>query len=552
MLEKLLHPLTDFVDQKDLTDSTIVTYYYEGKCPKTGKNLKLPRTVLAEKIATNLCHQLNQNNWHSDKGKMLGVLIVEDQFHQQFVIKAFSGYLQSKKEVEGWVKPVSGYSMITIAEKLTLKKLDRIKEQLISLQNLPAREEYQQLSQQFTGEKKALRNIHRQRKQTRDQIRASLSEDKIPEEIATKKHELEQESRRDDWERRKLKKQWDDRLQLYKQQIEQADLKIKQLKQQRKEISRQLQTQLQVAYTLTNFTGESLSISKLMNRDFFPTGTGDCCAPKLLHHCASNKLMPIAMAEIWWGKTSPNQDKVNGRFYPACVERCQPLMGFLLSGLPQLNQIDRSLSVSMIYEDDYLLAVNKPSGLLSVAGRGIEKSDCVEARLKLLRNITDDDYLGAIHRLDQDTSGILLLAKDRNFHSLMMQQFAQRQVSKVYEAIVMGKVSANEGTIDLPLYSNPSSRPRQEVNYQLGKPSTTYYSVLNTNHNQTRLEFKPITGRTHQLRVHAWKGLNAPIKGDNLYGDYSRYDRLYLHARELNFVHPVTEQPIHLFVDTPF
>ena len=553
MLEKLLHPLIDFITQEQISKPEVITYYYQGTCPQTGKNLQLPRTVLAEKIALSLGEKLTEQGRKLDKGKMLGILIVEDQQGKLGVIKAFSGYFAGNKEVEGWVKQIPGYSVIAMAEKLTLEKLDEIKQQIINLQQLSIRKEYQQLKELFQQEKQELRYIHRQRKQVRDLQRQELPENLAQKELTEKIHQLQQESRRDDWERRKLNHQWQGKLQPLEEEISCANEQIQYLKQQRKELSRHLQEQMQTAYTLTNFAGNSLSIGKLMGKTFIPTGTGDCCAPKLLHHCATNNLKPLAMAEIWWGETSPNGDKMSGQFYPACEERCQPLMGFLLSGLPSPQPINRNLSIPIIYEDDHLLVVNKPSGLLSVSGRGTNNFDSVISRFRQISTTKHNIYLKAIHRLDQDTSGILLLAKDEETYRHVAQQFATRKVKKIYEAILNGIVTEAEGTIELSLWGNPQFRPRQEVNYQQGKPSISHYQVLAREGTTTRIEFMPITGRTHQLRVHALIGLGFAIKGDRLYGNENNNDdRLYLHAREICFTHPSTNKSIHLQTNIPF
>ncbi len=553
MLDKLLHPLTDFVCTEDISTNQIITYYYQGICPQTGEHLQLPRTVLAEKIAVSLCRKLTQSGWQTDKGKMLGVLIVKDEKGKLAVIKAFSGYFAGKKQVTGWVDQISGYPVIAIAEKLTLQKLDEIKQQIIDRQHLSVRQESPKLKQEFQQQKQELKQIHRQRKQARDKRRECLKENILDNELQQQISQLQQESRQDDWERRKLKHQWQQRLKPLEEQINLANKQIQQLKQTRKEVSRQLQEQMQTAYTLTNFAGNSLSVGKLMGKTLIPTGTGDCCKPKLLHHCATHNFTPIAIAEIWWGETSPNGDKVAGQFYPACEERCQPLMGFLLSGLPSPQTIDHSLSIPIIYEDDYLLAVNKPSGLLSVASRGSNKFDSVVSRFRQISTPESNVYLNAIHRLDQDTSGILLLAKDEQTYTHIAQQFAQRQVKKIYEAIVNGIINEVEGKIDLPLWGNPLSRPRQEVNYEKGKPSVSYYHVVQTQGNTTRIEFKPVTGRTHQLRVHSVQGLGVEIKGDRLYGKLEDSNqRLYLHGREIIFTHPINQQVIHLKTKTPF
>ncbi len=555
-----MYPLTEFLTEEEIDNISspyyqTITYSYEGICPQTGEKLTLPRTIVAEKIAIRLSKQLTQRGWEAKKGKMLGVLIIKDKTGKLGVIKAFSGSMKEEKQLTGWVTQIPGHSVIALAEKLTLQKLEQIKEQILELQHLPIRQVYPQLQAEFTQEKKQLKQIHRQRKKARDKQRQTLLENEDTQSLETQMYQLQQQSRRDDWERRKLKQRWQEKLEPIEKQINEADKQIQQLKQGRKQASRQLQAQMQTAYTITNFAGDSLSVGKLMGKTFIPTGTGDCCLPKLLHHCATHNLLPVAMAEIWWGKTSPNGLMVAGNFYPACEERCQPLMGFLLSGLQVKNKIDRSLSMPIIYQDDYLIAVDKSSGLLSVSGRGSDKFDSVVSRFRQITGNENHLYINAVHRLDQDTSGLLLLAKDDRTYIHLSQQFAQGKVKKIYEAIVCGIVTNDDGEINLPLWGNPLSRPRQEVNYQYGKPSLTYYRVLekDTQNKTTRIEFIPHTGRTHQLRVHSLFGLGFAIKGDKLYdkavdGD----DRLFLHARDITFTHPITQQTIHLKTKIPF
>ena len=314
------------------------------------------------------------------------------------------------------------------------------------------------------------------------------------------------------------------------------------------------------AYSIMNFMGNSSSLQQLMPQGL-PTGTGDCCTPKLLHYAATHNLKPIAIAEFWWGKST--QDKQPGEFYGACVERCQPLMGFLLSGLNSVRQeeiFNPSLitgEIPIIYEDEWLIAVDKPSGLLSVPGRYHHNQDSVVSRL--INLLTDSKNITAVHRLDMDTSGILLLAKNKEIYRLLSKQFEQRLVSKIYEAVLSGDLVVNEGVIELPLWGNPDKRPYQEVNYQHGKPCITKFKVLNKvlteQGNYTRIEFIPLTGRTHQLRVHAAdnKGLGIAILGDKLYGcEFKEASRLHLHGRELTFKHPYLKENICLKVETPF
>nr|WP_242031420.1 RluA family pseudouridine synthase [Coleofasciculus sp. FACHB-T130] len=207
--------------------------------------------------------------------------------------------------------------------------------------------------------------------------------------------------------------------------------------------------------------------------------------------------------------------------------------------------------VPIVYEDEWLIAVNKPAGFLSVPGRYHHTFDSVLSRLRHL--LPDGMAIASVHRLDRETSGILLLARDRQTHRQMSQQFQQRQVYKVYEALLSGSVTIEQGEIALPLWGDPENRPYQKVD-ERGKPSLTRFQVIAREGDWTRIEFIPLTGRTHQLRVHAAdsQGLGVTILGDRLYGCRATVSRLHLHARELRFVHPQSGQPLHLQTKTPF
>jgi tRNA pseudouridine32 synthase / 23S rRNA pseudouridine746 synthase len=537
----LLHPLSDFITSNFIISPAHPSYYYEGKCPQSGEILRLPRTPLAEAIANGLMQQLQQNHLYANEGKMYGILLVELSNGEQRVIKAFSGLLHGKSIVEGWVLPIPGREEVALLENQTLAKLAAIKQEIITLSKLPEREEYKTITNEYTQQLQAISLQHHDSKLKRQSQRQNFYQTLTDEPLKIALEKLETESRQQGIERRNLKRRQNEILQPLQQIITSADRKITELKQQRKQLSRQLQTQMHAAYSLTNFYGQSLSLQQLLPQGT-PTGTGECCAPKLLHYAAIHQLKPLAMAEFWWGNSTV-EDKIQGEFYGACLERCQPLMGFLLSGLKP-NQVE------IIYEDDWLIAVNKISGLLSVPGRYYHNQDSVISRLRCLYS----QEIIAIHRLDQDTSGILLIAKDAVTYSQLSQQFQQRQIHKVYEALLAGCLPIQEGEINLPLWGNPDNRPYQEVNLERGKSSTTHFRVMNREGDCTRVEFVPLTGRTHQLRVHAadTRGLGMPILGDKLYGYDHNISRLYLHARELSFQHPHVEKIILLQVKTPF
>ncbi|MEA5617239.1 pseudouridine synthase [Cronbergia sp. UHCC 0137] len=529
-----LYPVSDFLSYP--IPSTEPNYFYQGYSPQTRELLKLPRTPFVEAIAHSLMQRLQEDDIYGREGKMYGVLLVELPNGEQRVIKAFSGLLNGRSVVEGWVSPIPGREEVALAETRTLTELEAMKQEIITLQQIPERQHYLTLYAEFAQKLEEMNLRDRSTKNQRHQKRQQLGENLTPEILA----QLEAESRQEGIERRNLKRLKNQILQPLQQIITDADQRISELKQRRKQLSRQLQAQMHAAYSLTNFAGQSLSLQQLLPGGT-PTGTGDCCAPKLLHYAASNQLKPLAMAEFWWGDSSG--DKIQGDFYGACIERCQPLMGFLLSGLkPDIN------SLPIIYQDEWLIAVNKPPGLLSVPGRYSHNQDSVLSRLRLMYG----EEIRAVHRLDQETSGILLLARDFSTYSHLSQQFQNRQIQKTYEALLAGSLTTNNGVIDLPLWGNPENRPYQQINIEKGKPSVTHFRLMAQEGNYSRVEFTPITGRTHQLRVHASEGLGIAILGDKLYGCSAVASRLHLHAKELSFQHPQSGNNLNLKLNTPF
>jgi tRNA pseudouridine32 synthase / 23S rRNA pseudouridine746 synthase len=485
-------------------------------------------------------------------GKMYGVLVAHNRDGQIQVVKAFSGLLDGCAEVNGWVPPIPGRQQVAAIEVLTLEQLSAIKQNILRLQQLPAREQYATLLAEYTELRQELQAQLKINRQARQRQRQELLDSSIGADLELTLAELVTASQQDGLRQRRFKQQWDVTFQPLQTLIEQADRQIHELKAKRKALSQQLQAHMHQAAALTNFAGESISLAQLQPAGL-PTGSGECCAPKLLHYAATHNLQPIAMAEFWWGTAVG--EKQPGEFYGACVDRCQPLMGFMLSGLSaQVRASFPRSAPTVIYSDDYLLIVNKPSGLLSVPGRYGQ-----ENALDILRN-EHAIALWATHRLDQDTSGILILAKDLDTYRAMSKQFAEsssaisyddRKLHKVYEALVIGKVQELAGSIDLPLAADLIDRPQQKVDWLQGKPSVTEYRVMEIAGNQTRLELRPLTGRTHQLRVHAAQGLGTVIVGDRLYGQDDG-ERLCLHAREISFVHPHSLDRLYFQVPTPF
>ena len=470
-----------------------ISYWYEGVCPSSGELLRLPRTKESELAARSLWEILEKDRDWPTEGKMYGVLIAENAAGDRHILKAFSGLINGEPVWPGWVPPLPGRESFAKAEVETLIALEALKQELIQLKSLEIFQAYKDLEVVCANELAELDTVHQQRKQERDKQRIRNQDSQFL-------SDLQYQSRQDGADRRRLKKQHRERLAPLKKQIQEAETRMRAIKQERKQLSQQLQLQMHQAYQLTNFLGLSASLRKLMPQGA-PTGTGECCAPKLLHHAAVLGLKPAAMAEFWWGEA--RSGKRPGEFYGACESRCQPIMGFLLAGTQP-----RSLDLEILYEDAGMVAIDKPSGLLSVPGRGSERADSALLRL---RSVYPE--VQSAHRLDQDTSGVLLFAKNTGMQRELQRCFEQRQVRKVYEAIVQGQVAEDEGTIELALWADPDRRPKQFVDAERGKAALTKYAVVERLEHQTRVVFYPVTGRTHQLRVHAAAGVERGDRG---------------------------------------
>jgi tRNA pseudouridine32 synthase / 23S rRNA pseudouridine746 synthase len=324
--------------------------------------------------------------------------------------------------------------------------------------------------------------------------------------------------------------------------------------------SRELLRQIQETYHFPNATGAVASLRAIFGTAEPPGGAGDCAAPKLLADAYRRGLRPLALAEFWVGAPPRSGDRRNGSFYPACHGKCGPILAHMLDGLPAEQppafggaRIDPA-EPTVVYEDAHLVIVDKPSGLLSVPGRGGQRQDCVASRLRMRYPASDGQMV--VHRLDLDTSGLLLAAKDATTFSALQRLFSLRQIEKRYVAWVDGIVEGDDGRITLPLRTDINDRPRQIVDVEYGKPADTSWTVLRRESGRTLVALVPHTGRTHQLRVHAAHpdGLDAPIIGDRLYGRTAPEHgaRLLLHAEWMAFTHPVTGERIDVRRAAPF
>ena len=325
-----------------------------------------------------------------------------------------------------------------------------------------------------------------------------------------------------------------------------------------KKMSQDLQLWLFHQYQLLNARGEVKDLvdiwqsyySRPKLRQKFPLppgGTGDCCAPKLLQYAYQQGLKPVCMAEFWWGATTHTELRQHLNYYPACRGKCKPILTWMLQGLdvdpnPELQGVAH-LELNTVYEDNDIVVVDKPSGMLSVPGRIDDYS--VET---VMRQRYPDVMI--VHRLDMGTSGLLIVAKSSEAYHPLQEQFIKHQVKKKYVAMLEGRGKKEEvrGTVSLPLRPDPMNRPRQMVDMEHGKRAVTDYEFLSDD----LVALYPQTGRTHQLRIHCAHpdGLGRPIVGDELYG--TKGDRLMLHASEIWFRHPITGQEMHLASSPPF
>ena len=327
------------------------------------------------------------------------------------------------------------------------------------------------------------------------------------------------------------------------------------LKENRAALSRNLQLRIFDGYRLRNGKGEHVSLQSLYSGSLPPSGAGDCAGPRLLHHANLHGFTPLAMAEFWWGEAPEREVRRHGVFYPACQGKCGPLLPFLLQGTPVEESSDYGVfhpeaEIPVVFEDEAILVVNKPAGILSVPGKSIE--DSVQTRMQ--KKYPEKKHLLLVHRLDLATSGLLLIAKRLKDYKKLQKAFLEKTIHKRYVAILAEALppEPKKGRIDLPLIVDLEDRPRQMVCFKTGKPATTLWEIESIQDNETRIRFYPLTGRTHQLRMHAAhkRGLGIPIKGDSLYGLPDR--RLFLHAEWISFDHPVTGNRMELEAKAPF
>ena len=496
----------------------------------------------------------SRTDWSDElrKGKMFGVLIVRNTAKELGYLAAFSGNLAGKNVHEFFVPAVydllqpDGFFRI---EEDQISAINHKIKELQSSSNLEkAKQDFQILSEKVQQEINTAKAELKAAKKDRDQRRKTQL---TPEEEAA----LIKESQFQKAEFKRLERSLKEEVETCRLNLESLLSEIDQLKHERKTRSAALQLKLFEQFRLLNANGEVKDLCEIFaptSQGVPPAGAGECAAPKLLQYAYLHQLEPLAMAEFWWGNSPKTEIRHHGYFYPSCKSKCEPILGHMLQGLdveenPLLSR--RNIEpLEIVYEDEAIVIVNKPEGMLSVPGKN--DLDSVYQRLHALYPEATGPML--VHRLDMATSGLLIAAKTKEVHQVLQAQFERQTVEKRYIALLDGEIDLLEGRISLPLCLDPMDRPRQIVSETFGKPAVTEYKVLERAAGKTLIAFYPLTGRTHQLRVHAAhpQGLNCPIVGDELYGE--KADRLYLHAEQVTFTHPITQQRITVRKECPF
>lgn len=493
-------------------------------------------------------------------GKMFGVLVVKNNAGKLGFLAAFSGKLADRNHHDIFVPPV--FDML-YENSFFLKQsevVNKINRQLEALETnsdyINLKTSHEQLAVETQLEiqkkKKALNQAKKTRKEIRKKAEVELSE----ENYLVLKEEHTKESLMQQFFYKELSQHLTEKLAKLKSELDFFENQISALKQERKEKSNALQQELFEKYTFLNQSGENKSLYQIFNQGFDinpPAGAGECAAPKLLQYAFLHDLTPISMAEFWWGVPPKSEVRAHAHFYPACRGKCEPILKHMLEGIPlDDNPMSQNFAkdkvITTVYEDEYFLAINKPHELLSVPGINVQDSVYTRMQLKY------PDATGPliIHRLDMNTSGLMLIAKTKEVHKLLQGQFIKRKVKKQYVAILDGIIQNDNGKISLPLRVDLEDRPRQLVCFEHGKKAETHWEVVSRSEDTTRIRFYPITGRTHQLRVHAAHpdGLNTAILGDDLYG--VKGERLHLHAEKIEFLHPISREVINIEAPVEF
>ncbi|WP_297806298.1 RluA family pseudouridine synthase [uncultured Polaribacter sp.] len=502
---------------------------------------------------------LSEDNTTLPIGKMFGVLVVKNSKNEIGYLTAFSGKLADKSLPDKFVPPV--FNMRSYGS-FYLKGEEEITEMNHQLSFLEQNENYihlknslqnitKSINDDLEKEKQKIKRYKKERKARKKTGKSTLNKSDFK--LLEKK--LIQESFNNQFYYKELEEYYKNKVAKKRKELAAFDDEVASIKKERKEKSNYLQQTLFSKYAFLNHKKESRSLLDIFNNPAIkpPAGSGDCSAPKLLQHAFLNDLTPICMAEFWWGISPNSAIRKHKNFYPACQGRCKPILTHMLGGIEMdenllLENLAENQELEIVYEDNVLLIVNKPSEFLSVPGKNI--SDSVYTRIKEKYPKATGPLI--VHRIDMSTSGILLLTKTKEAHKVLQSQFIKRTIKKRYVALLDGDLTESSGTIKLPLRVDLDDRPRQLVDFEYGKNAETNWQIIKKENGKTKVYFYPITGRTHQLRVHAAHkdGLNTPIVGDDLYG--KKENRLHLHAEFIEFSHPETNKIMSFTIAADF
>lgn len=486
-------------------------------------------------------------------GKMLGILVAQDGEGHLGYLAAFSGNLAGNVHHDFFVPPV--YDLLDPQGEFKrgeaqITAINHEVERLEHSPELAAMKRREALALQLMSDEiGAFKSLMAQHKQERDAHRQSGNL------TADEQEALLNQSRFEKAELRRIRQRHQAILNQIVDEIASFRRRIDDLKARRKAMSEALQERIFRLFVVSNARGERRDLVEVFKPlgTLPPAGAGECCAPRLLNYAFNNGLCPLCMAEFWWGASPVGEVRHHGHFYPACRSKCKPILDFMLQGLdvddnPLEQPVSGDNGIDTVYDDQWLTVLNKPSGMLTVPGKALE--DSLYTRYRMVHPEANGPIV--VHRLDQETSGLVLFAKDKMTHKALQQQFEAHTIKKQYIAVLDGIVSRDSGIIDLPLRPDVDDRPRQRVDRELGKSAVTRYRVLERRDGHTLIALEPLTGRTHQLRVHCSHplGLNCPIVGDRLYGTAST--RLMLHARSITLIHPASGDSITLDSASPF
>ena len=483
-------------------------------------------------------------------GKMMGVLVVKNKAGEIGYLAGFSGLLCGRNILPGFVPPVFDFLSPAGYFKREEGEISAINAQLSAIKG---GEEYCEARlQAVEAEVAAEAAISERRaeyaanKAARAARRAAgaLSADEAAELVRSSQFE-KAELKRYAARQRAVACEKGAPLRL-------LDEKIFALTTERKQRSAALQEWLFTQFSVLNGRGEQRTLLQIFSEatgSLPPAGAGECAAPKMLQYAYKNSLQPLAMAEFWMGASPQGEVRRDGCFYGACKSKCYPILTYMLQGVDveesALEEGGAVENIRIVYEDEALVVVEKPSGVLSVPG--VVGGSSVQ---DWLRSTYGSNDIFVVHRLDMATSGLLVAARSMEVFKAMQAQFAERCVDKRYVALLCGVPQLCEGEINLPLMPDYDNRPRQKVDFVHGKPARTLYKVERTLFFEGKefavVSLVPVTGRTHQLRVHcaSSQGLDTPIVGDALYGSHAA--RLMLHAEYIAFSHPVSGERMEL------